>query len=289
MRLNLVYNKQFSSLNTLKKFSVSSEEQYKLSTVKLLNMNKKKLAKKISPLVLVPLTYVGAVLIHGAHPPTNELFWTILLIIFVSLPVGYFGMFCIVLPIEQALLKRNQLSTFKLIALCSIGGGILFTILDVLLIPGHDNNKVLEIILVFSMGFILGLAVTLSYCLISGMMKKSTLSLVLISVLLFAYILSISPGILKNIIIEYKQYSIKKIVSNTNIKSLTIEECYSSNCLFIYEDEDNKVRLKVSGSANARSKTELIDLIFKTWPKGARHCSYFSNGKKGRLPRCTVN
>jgi hypothetical protein len=49
-------------------------------------MNKNKKAKIISPLIVVPLSYLGAVLIHGAHPSVGDLLWSILFVAIISLP-----------------------------------------------------------------------------------------------------------------------------------------------------------------------------------------------------------
>ena len=251
-------------------------------------MNRNKLAKKTAPLILVPLSYIGAVLIHGSHPPIHELLWTVIFIALVSLPVGYFGLYCIVLPIEQALKDKNHLSNIKLIILSSIGGGILFAGLS-LLKPASGDMKILAMMLVFSMGFILGLGVTLSYCLISGTIKKSFLPFVFISIIAFFYLVSISPTIIRSGAEKYEHFSIKKVVSNAGIKELTLRQCYGGNCDFLYENLNEKVLLQVSGYSNSKSKTELINLIFSTWPEGASHCNYFYKGKNGNLPECSVN
>jgi hypothetical protein len=127
-------------------------------------MNKNKLEKILSPLIVLPLSYIGAVLINESQPPADELLWMILFIAFVSLPVGYLGLFFIVIPVERALKKINRLSVINLIILCSISGGILFSALNYTSIPGHDRQWLLGMLIVFPMGFILGLSVTLCYC-----------------------------------------------------------------------------------------------------------------------------
>ena len=250
-------------------------------------MSKK--AKIISPLIVVPLSYLGAVLIHGAHPSVSAsgLLWSIIFVTVISLPVGYLGLFGIVLPIEEALKKRNKLSPLNLIMLSSLGGGILFATLDVLNIPGHNDNTFLEIIFVFSLGFILGLHVTLSYCLLSGIIRKSSLPLVFISIIFFYYLLFVSPTLLKNIVKHSKHSAIKALVSNANIKELTLLNCDSVSCSFLYEKTDDYVTFIVYGSDNEKRKTELTKLIFSTWPKGASHCKQL-NGKVGFSPVCSI-
>ena len=79
---------------------------------RLINVHKlmSKKAKIISPLIVVPLSYLGAVLIHGAHPSVSAsgLLWSIIFVTVISLPVGYLGLFGIVLPIEEALKKETN-------------------------------------------------------------------------------------------------------------------------------------------------------------------------------------
>ena len=249
-------------------------------------MNKNKIAKIISPLIVVPLSYLGAVLMHGSTPPSDELLWSILFVALISLPVGYLGLFGIVLPAEQALKKINHLSALNLIILSSLGGGILFATLDYIFIPGHHDNKLLEIMFVFSMGFILGLAVTLSYSVISGYISKSSLPLVFISIIIFSYLLFISPRLVKNINVSFKHRAIKELVSNANIKELTLESCDAGICWFLYEKENENVTFIVYGNDNEKSKTELTTLIFSTWPKGASHCKLLSKGRF--LSECSI-
>ena len=236
----------------------------------------------------MPFSYIGVVLIHGSHPPTNELLWSILFVAVVSLPVGYLGLFCIVLPAERTLNKINHLSTLNLIILSSVGGGVLFATLDFMFIPGHHDNALLEIMLVFSMGFILGLAVTLSYSVISGNIRKSSLPLVLISVIIFFYLLFISPTLIKNINDALEHRAIKKLVSNANIKELTFDSCDSGICSFLYEKTNEKVTFIVYGKDNEKRKTELTTLIFSTWPKEASHCKNLYKGKGGFSSECSI-
>jgi hypothetical protein len=250
-------------------------------------MNKNKKAKIISPLIVVPLSYLGAVLIHGAHPSVGDLLWSILFVAIISLPVGYLGLFGIVLPMEEVLKKRNKLSALNLIILSSLGGGILFAILDIIYVQGHSDNTFLEIMFVFSLGFILGLHVTLSYCLLSGIISKSSLPLVFISTLFFYYLLFISPTLLKNIVEHSKHRAIKELVSNANIKELTLQSCDAGICSFSYEKTNEYVTFIVYGSNKEKRKTELTRLIFSTWPKGASHCKVL-NGKVGFSPVCSI-
>jgi len=132
-------------------------------------MNKNKSAKIIAPLIVMPLSYIGVVIINGSHPESFlDFIETILFIAIISLPIGYAGLFLIVLPIEKILKKGKHTSPFILILLCSLCGGTILLSLDRLFIPGHGGFEFSQFLFVFPMGFALGMAVSLSYVLISG-------------------------------------------------------------------------------------------------------------------------
>ena len=102
-----------------------------------------------------------------------ELFELTLLTSVISLPVGYVALILVVLPTKWVLVKSNNLSAFNLAAIGSIYGGILFAVLDYTSMPGHDDFGI-GTIFVFFMGAILGLSVTFSYALISGITNRSS-------------------------------------------------------------------------------------------------------------------
>ena len=136
-------------------------------------MNKNS-AKIIAPLVVLPIVYLGAVMIHGSHPQSFfDFIETILFISIISLPVSYAGMFFVVLPVE-AMLKTKRFSSFFLILSCSIIGGSLFLLLDILFLPGHNKLEFSQFLFIFPMGVFLGLSVSLSYVLISGITRRSS-------------------------------------------------------------------------------------------------------------------
>jgi hypothetical protein len=252
-------------------------------------MSKNKLAKILSPLIVVPLSYIGLVIVNdGSHPAADELFETILFIAVISLSVGYAGLFCIVLPVEEALRKINCLSAINLITIGSISGGILFIALDYSFVPGHGQQGLEGILIVFPMGFILGLAVTLSYSVLSGIISKSALPLISIAIIIFFFLLFISPTLITNANYAFTQRAIKKIVSNANITELTFESCNLGHCSFFYEKLNETVTFTIYGSDNQKSKTELTTLIFSTWPKGASHCKNLYKGKGGFSSECSI-
>ncbi len=137
-------------------------------------MNKERKAIILSPLILVPLSLIGAILIHGSAPDiTNELIELILFISIVSLPVGYLALILIVLPTKWVLQRTNYLSAFTLTSLGGLYGGLLFTTLDYFFIPGHDTYELLSFMFVFFMGFFLGVSTTLSYAIMAGITHMS--------------------------------------------------------------------------------------------------------------------
>lgn len=143
-----------------------------LNIISVKPMNKNS-AKKIAPLVVLPIVYLGTVMIHGSHPQSFfDFIETILFISIISLPVSYTGMFLVVLPVE-AMLKTKRFSSFFLIFSCSIIGGSVFLLLDILFIPGH-KLELSQFLFVLPMGAFLGLSVSLSYLLISSITRRSS-------------------------------------------------------------------------------------------------------------------
>ena len=133
-------------------------------------MNKETIAALISPLVVFPLSCIGVWMVGGSFPSTlHDYFF----IAGISLPVGYFGLLLIVLPSKWLLNKYNSLNLNRLVAVGGVFGGILFSVLDYG-VPGHASKPFLAYAAVFVMGSVLGLAVTLSYAVMSGITNRST-------------------------------------------------------------------------------------------------------------------